>query len=96
LNASLLSLLTFPLLYFVPADCVRIVIRACHFRSSIPHTFVVRAETKKGQLLFGIAPFSTSLIAEHSGKWPEEIRRIARLSSCFAFVVHKTNGLRGN
>jgi hypothetical protein len=60
---------------------------ARHFRSSIPHSFVFCAETGKGQLLIGIAPFLNISICRTGGKWPEEIRRIMRLSSCFALVV---------
>jgi hypothetical protein len=55
LKAILLSLTVFRV--FPIADCVRVVIPARHFRSSIPHAFVFCAETEKGQLLIGIAPF---------------------------------------
>ena len=84
LKAILLSLIV--LRVFPTADCVRVVITAHHFRSSIPHLFVFCAETKRATPHRN-RPFLNIPICRTCGKWPEEIRRIMRLSSCFALVV---------
>jgi hypothetical protein len=59
-------------------------------RSSIPHLFALRAETEKGQLLCGVAPFLCQPDCRTCGKWPEELKeRYVPLlcMSCFFLIV---------